>query len=461
MSSQKTLKFIDLFAGMGGFRLGFEQACIDKGFKPVCVLSSEIKESAVKVYTENFGGDCLQGDIFKVNETEITKFDYLLAGFPCQAFSSAGKRLGFTDTRGTLFFEIERILEHHKPKGFILENVEGLIRHDIQNKSDKLGRTLQVILKTLKRLGYKVTWKLLDSSNFGVAQSRKRVFIVGTRDKFVTLDGFTPVRKSLKEFMQRGLKPLDSDIAAKLLEHYKPEDLYGLSVKDKRGGSNNIHSWDIGLKGPTTEEQRDLLKAIILNRRNKKWAAGKGIKWMDGMPLTVKEISTFWPDKPKRIKELLDDLTKKGYLSYEHPKDLMKVNSPTGKAVMARVPREDVEKGYNIVAGKLSFGISKILDPRGVCPTLVATDVERLAVVDKGGLRRLSTKELLRLSGFPDEFKLPVKKLEIYDLLGNTVVVPVIKSIGERLLDVVENKQTKWVVDSAGIHEQQVLDLDQ
>jgi DNA (cytosine-5)-methyltransferase 1 len=179
------------------------------------------------------------------------------------------------------------------------------------------------------------------------------------------------------------------------------------------------------------------------------------------MPLTVKEIATFWPDKPKRIKELLDDLTKKGYLSYEHPKDLMKVNSPTGKSVMARVPREDVEKGYNIVAGKLSFGISKILDPRGVCPTLVATDVERLAVVDKGGLRRLSTKELLRLSGFPDEFKLPVKKLETYDLLGNTVVVPVIKSIGERLLDVVENKQTKWVVDSAGIHEQQVLDLDQ
>jgi DNA (cytosine-5)-methyltransferase 1 len=234
MSSQKTLKFIDLFAGMGGFRLGFEQACMEKGFKPVCVLSSEIKESAVKVYTENFGADCLQGDIFKVKEEEIPNFDYLLAGFPCQAFSSAGKRLGFTDTRGTLFFEIERILEHHKPKGFILENVEGLIRHDIQNKSDKLGRTLQVILKTLKRLGYKVTWKLLDSSNFGVAQSRKRVFIVGTRDKFVTLDGFTPVRKSLKEFMQRGLKPLDSDIAAKLLEHYKPEDLYGLSVKDKQ-----------------------------------------------------------------------------------------------------------------------------------------------------------------------------------------------------------------------------------
>jgi DNA (cytosine-5)-methyltransferase 1 len=462
MKSNKTLRFIDLFSGMGGFRLGFEQSCRENGFQSVCVLSSEIKESAVKVYKSNFGDECLNGDIFKIKEKDIPKFDYLLAGFPCQAFSSAGKRLGFTDTRGTLFFEIERILHHHKPRGFILENVEGLIRHDSQSKNEKIGKTLTVILKTLRGMGYKVTWRLLDSSKFGVAQARKRVFIVGTRNTHVSLENFTQQNKTLKEVLQKGLKTLNSDIAHKLLEHFNPRELYGLSVKDKRGGNNNIHSWDINLKGPVDEQQKKLLEDIIRNRRNKKWATEKGIKWMDGMPLTIKEISTFSSINPKKIKSLLDDLVEKGYLSYEHPKDIVKHKNSEGKTITGRKPREDVEKGYNIVAGKLSFGISRILDPNGLCPTIVATDVERLAVVDTGGLRRLSTKELLRLSGFPDDFKLPISKLEIYDLLGNTVVVPVVKSISDRVLDIVEKRKLTWATenDTNTVAEQQSLNFE-
>ena len=107
----------------------------------------------------------------------------MIAGFPCQSFSSAGNRKGFLDTRGTLFFEIERILKSKKPKGFILENVEGLIKHDLRKKSDKFGNTLKVILKSLKKLGYKVSWNLLNAKNFGLAQQRNRIFIVGMKKK--------------------------------------------------------------------------------------------------------------------------------------------------------------------------------------------------------------------------------------------------------------------------------------
>ena len=131
------IKFIDLFAGMGGFRLGFENACADLGIETKCVFTSEIKPHAIDVYKSNFIDSEVHGDITQIKPSYIPAFDVLLAGFPCQAFSSAGKRNGFNDTRGTLFFEIEKILKAHKPKCFILENVEGLVSHDKQNKEDK------------------------------------------------------------------------------------------------------------------------------------------------------------------------------------------------------------------------------------------------------------------------------------------------------------------------------------
>ena len=136
------IRFIDLFAGMGGFRLGFENACAEIGINPICVFTSDIKNHAVKTYQENFGEEKIQGDITEIDEKSIPSFDVLLAGFPCQAFSSAGNRQGFQDTRGTLFFEIERILRFHKPESFILENVEGLVNHQKLSKNDQIGETL-------------------------------------------------------------------------------------------------------------------------------------------------------------------------------------------------------------------------------------------------------------------------------------------------------------------------------
>src|SRR3990167_5817704 len=187
---KEEIRFIDLFAGIGGTRIGFEQACKKASISPLCVFTSEIKEHALKVYGENFGNHIIHGDITKINIKEIPDFDILLGGFPCQAFSSAGKRQGFLDTRGTLFFEIERILRAKKPLGFILENVDGLVTHDKKNRADKIGQTFQTILGVLKEIGYKVNYNILNARDFGLAQDRKRIFIVGTLNNKVDLDNF-------------------------------------------------------------------------------------------------------------------------------------------------------------------------------------------------------------------------------------------------------------------------------
>lgn len=429
----RTLKFIDLFAGMGGFRLGFEQAAKEKGFEPKCVFSSEIKSYAIEVYKANFNEKSVSGDITKIPSENIPDFDVLLGGFPCQAFSNAGKRQGFLDTRGTLFFEIERILRDKKPKAFILENVEGLVKHDLLNKMDEIGNTLTVILSSLDNLGYTVSWKVLDASEFGIPQARKRIFIVGTQKNKVDLSNFDKKHSVLADILEQGKPTLEGDFINALLSKYSLKELYGKSVKDKRGGNNNIHSWDIELKGAVSQEQVELLNKLMRARRNKKWAEIKGIKWMDGMPLTLDEISTFY--KNDNLKDLLDDLCSKKYLKLEHPKDVVLCKGEDGKERSKREYRTDLEKGYNIVAGKLSYEINKILDPNDITPTLVATDLDRIVVPDGKGLRMLTALEKKRLFGFPDDFEMNIKQKDIFDLFGNTVAVPVVKSVSSRLID--------------------------
>lgn len=437
----QSIKFIDLFAGMGGFRLGFEQAVIAQQKTPICVFSSEIKPYAIQVYKDNFHNDDVAGDITKIDSSEIPDFDVLLAGFPCQAFSSAGKRQGFLDTRGTMFFEVERILKEKRPKAFILENVEGLVKHDLLNKTDEMGQTLTIILESLRNLGYLVSWKVLDASSFGVPQARKRIYITGTLLNSVKLDEFEPNLKTLDTVLERDQPLLKGKLIDLLLKHYPIDSLYGKSVKDKRGGLNNIHSWDIELKGSVSPDQRDLLSKIMRARRNKKWAEIKGIQWMDGMPLTINEIRTFY-DHPN-LQEMLDDLSKKKYVKLEHPKDVVAYFDATGIQKQRREYRKDIEMGYNIVAGKLSYEINKILDPKAIAPTLVATDLDRIVVPDGNGLRLLTSIEKKRLFGFPDDYMLNVKPKEAFDLFGNTVAVPVVKAVAERLLQALSDKNLK------------------
>lgn len=184
------LKFIDLFAGIGGFRQGMERA----GYE--CVFSAEIDDNACEVYQENYGENP-KCDITELDAKTIPDFDVLCAGFPCQSFSVSGKQKGFYDeTRGTLFFDICRILEEKKPKAFILENVKNLSTHD-------KGRTLSIMLDSLGKLGYTVNYKVLNAKNFGVPQNRERVILVGNRlGKFYDFDAVkeTPVL-SMQSFL--------------------------------------------------------------------------------------------------------------------------------------------------------------------------------------------------------------------------------------------------------------------
>ncbi len=162
------MKFIDLFAGIGGIRNGFES---DFG---ECVFSSEMDKFAQMTYEANYG-EKPHGDITEISETEIPNFDILLAGFPCQPFSHAGLKKGFKDSRGTLFFHIARILKHHKPRVVFLENVKGFKNHD-------KGNTFEVVKKTLEEFGYKVYFKILNAKHFGVPQNRERIYIIAFLD---------------------------------------------------------------------------------------------------------------------------------------------------------------------------------------------------------------------------------------------------------------------------------------
>lgn len=418
---KRVVRFIDLFAGMGGTRVGFEQACQQLTIPSACVFTSEIKPHALQAYTLNFGDDQIAGDITAIDPGKIPNFDFLLGGFPCQPFSSAGKRLGLRDDRGNLFFNIVDILKTKSPSGFLLENVDGLAK-------DNEGHTIAMIEAELQSLGYFVSWAILDASDFGVPQQRRRLYIVGHKTKQISLTNFEVKKSSCGPLIEENAPIAPTAFAKLLRQHYSTKQLQGKSIKDKRGGSDNIHSWDIEYKGAVSSAQKKLLNQMLTQRRQKKWAAAKGIAWMDGMPLTLNEIATFCshPD----LQTMLDDLVTKGYVRFEHPKTLVEIG---GAMVRRQDPR--IPKGYNIVTGKLSFPLTKILHPNGIAPTLVATEAGKLGVALEKGVRAITVREGLRLSGFPDSYQLDhLAYKDAFDLLGNTVMPPVICAIVKRLL---------------------------
>lgn len=161
------LRMLDLFAGIGGIRIAFEENGVQ------CIGSSEIDKYACHTYEMNFN-EKPWGDITKIEAKELPEFDIVAAGFPCQPFSLGGLRKGFEDTRGTLFFEVARIINERKPKAFFLENVEGIVNHDT-------GRTLETIETTLRDLGYRIKWRVMNACDYGVPQNRKRWYCIGFR----------------------------------------------------------------------------------------------------------------------------------------------------------------------------------------------------------------------------------------------------------------------------------------
>lgn len=305
-----TIKIIDLFAGIGGIRLGFEAHGCE------CVFSSEWDADAQKMYQANHG-DLPHGDITQIDPEDIPDHDILLGGFPCQPFSIIGKSLGFADTRGTLFFNIEEILRVKKPYAFMLENVKQLRSHD-------RGHTLLVIEENLKALGYFVHTKVLNALDFGLPQKRERIIIVGFSED---LDFSFPIPLDVHKLLSQVLEPND-DI----------DSSYFAS------------------------------KQIVSNRLDK-------IKKTYSIP-------SIWHEN----------------------------------------------KGGNISALPYS------------CALRAGASYNYLLV---NGERRLTSREMLRLQGFPETFKIVVSYQAMRKLTGNSVAVPVIEAVAGKMIEAIKQKQPK------------------
>lgn len=410
------IKYIDLCSGIGGFRVALESM---DNIESKCVLSADIKQDAIDTYNLNFNENNKVTDIYNLKNEDIESFDLLCAGFPCQPFSSAGQKKGFSDKRGGMIFKIIDICKYHKPSFVLLENVYNLMA--LEN-----GNCIKKIKQLFQDIGYMVNFKKLNSCDFGCPQSRERVYIVCTKDKIFDFENINykeNVNLTTIIDYSNNKTNLNSEFCEKILELHKESPIFGCKIGDKRGGKNNIHSWDIGFNGKLNKDEKELINKIMLNRRKKHWAEKKKIVWMDGMPLTYEEITTFY--KHNDLKKMLDNLVALKYLRLEKPKDLV-----DGK----RVYKEELPEGYNICKGKLSFPISKILDPNDISPTLTATDSHKLAVIiNDSTIRNISSMEMKKICGFPDSFLIP-ENVNYGDLFGNMATPPVIKEIFEILL---------------------------
>lgn len=433
MSMGAKIRFVDLFAGIGGIRKGLELALSNSGLESECVFSCEIDKRSQETYTLNFG-ETPKGDIRLVDT--LPEHDVLLAGFPCQAFSYAGKQKGFADTRGTLFFEIERLLSsaRKKPTLLLLENVRGFTTHD-------KGRTYQTVISRLHALGYQVQALLLNSSNFSVPQNRVRIYLVcslgfsakmtiesnlGAADShkfkksarhgpslFSSFYGHRYVKDILEKQVSEQYLCSQKFVSqlADALHGRSFEKLHGVRLIDYRGG-NSIHSWELGTKGHCSDEERALMNAIIGHRRKKHFGVER-----DGKELTFSQIQTFW--EGDNLKFLLDTLVAKGYLRHSQGK-------------------------YNPTCGNMSFEVFKFLDPESISITVVTSDAHRLGVVQDGLPRRITPRECARLQGFPDAFKLHPNDAWAYRQLGNSVSVPVITAIFQ---DLINNSNPPFSID--------------
>ena len=415
----KRIKYIDLCSGIGGFRIALQNYCAkSKSICFECILSADVKQDAIDTYNLNFNTDNKSVDINKLNPLDIGEFSLLCAGFPCQPYSCAGQKQGFDDSRSGIIFRIFDICKVHKPKFIILENVYNLLSLDN-------GKCIEKIKTSFEEMGYFVNYTKLNSSDFGCPQSRERVYIVCSLENEVSFNNINKLQgKVLKDVIDYNdtFQNIETSFAKKLLDLHKKSPIYGYKMGDKRGGKTNIHSWTIGYNGCINLREIELMNSIMTQRRKKHWAKKKNIIWMDGMPLSFEEITTFFEDKD--LQTMLDNLVSKKYLRLEKCKDLI-----AGK----RVYKEDSEEGYNICKGKLSFPVSHILNPNAISPTLTATDSHKLAVIiGENVIRKLNTTELKKICGFPHSYKIP-EHVNAYDLFGNMATPPVIEAILEIL----------------------------
>jgi DNA (cytosine-5)-methyltransferase 1 len=429
-----TFTYVSLFSGVGGF----EQALNKLGGK--CVMASEIDKYANLAYETLYGHKTI-GDITKVAAESVPDHDLLVGGFPCQAFSVAGKRLGFEDTRGTLFFEIARIAKVKRPKAMLLENVKGLVSHD-------KGRTLDTIVQTLCDIGYTVDFEVLNSKFFGVPQNRERIFIIAIRDDLIKpepwkiegtnvvakgkrritkLDGVktfnfdwppqTEVTTRLRDILEDNVDEryyLSEEKTAKLVAQLRDREIEILRNR-KPDDVNAIYSPDLITKnqnGTRVKPADDVMCALTVKDRH-------GVV----EPQMIGHIDLKGHDAIKRVystEGVSPTLTTMGG-GHREPKIAVEYNRKTG-----------IGKELN-VAHTVNHSDWRGLN-RNQTQNAVLENVPPLYRI-----RKLTPRECFRLQGFPDsEFdKLVaagISNSQLYKMAGNAVTVNVIDAVGRRLL---------------------------
>lgn len=437
VSVNKRFSFVDLFAGIGGFRIALEEL----GGK--CLGFSEIDEKAIKVYRQNFISYVNQnepylGDIQQLGFLDLAlgEIDIIVGGVPCQPWSIAGNIKGFEDSRGQLWFDVIRVIKENKPKGFIFENVKGLTEPRHRN-------SFEYITKTLTNLGYKVKAKVLNSYDFGLSQDRDRIFIVGVRSDIEGGESFQfpeplAVKPKLYQFVE-GIEPCELN-----KKKFPPEILFGEKVPVSRGrfqkldelndfftfadirdGHTTIHSWEI-IK--TTEREKLICQTILRNRRKKIYGP------KDGNPLSLTALMGLIPNLQK---EEIERLREKKILRYVENKGYEFVNSKISGGIngVAKVylPHADVmatltATGTKDFVAKISL---ECQEPKEYKKTFIKE------IYRKGKFKALSARDYGKLQGFPEGFIMAENQSVAKKQFGNAVSVPVVYYIAKNLLRVV------------------------
>ena len=370
---QKAITYIDLFSGIGGFREGLSRA---GGF--ACVGHCEIDKYADRSYQALFDtkGEWFCEDIRKADPATIPDFDLLCGGFPCQPFSAAGNRKGFADPRGTLFFEITRLAEAKRPAYLLLENVPGLLNHDG-------GRTFASILHTLDRLGYGVEWQVLNSKDFGVPQSRKRVYLIGYLDR--------RCRGKIFPFTETaGMPPIQIHPGSQGKRIYSPKGISSTLTAQAGGFGGKTGLYEVGVP-------------IMENTKKGYKTAYPG----DSINLAFPTTNTRRGRVGRLISHTLTTTSSQGTLCY------VDMNEEPELTLIARC-----------LTAKQNGGIRRHKQ-------------EASGVWNGHRIRRLTPKECLRLQGWTDERidrVLPIQSdAQLYKQAGNGVTVTVVEAIGKRL----------------------------
>ena len=425
----KKFKFIDLFSGVGGFRIPLEKLGGE------CVAYSEIDKNAIEVYQQNFNtkNEIFLGDI--TNVKEIPKADLIVGGVPCQAWSVAGKKKGFDDPRGKLWEDSIRLVKKNKPKAFIFENVKGL--YDPRNKG-----ALDLIISEFKKCGYDVFHKVLNAYDFGLPQNRDRLFIVGfKKDQKVHFNFPKPLNKSktLIEVMDN----LKIDKKHLIKQKFLPEKIFGTKIPfsrnrfqksdelndffifcDTRDGHTTIHSWDL-LK--TSAFEKNICMTILRNRRRKLYG-----EW-DGNPLSLKTLQTL-------IKELkssdLKDLVEKNILNQEEDGryELANTKNSAGINGVYRVflPQSDIFATITATENRDYIATKTITgkDPEEYKSNFLKE------IFKKKNMRLISGRESGRLQGFPDKFKIHPNDKIAKKQFGNAVPTNVVYNVAKETLKI-------------------------